>query len=338
MSSPMKYIFPLLAVLLMAACTSNDQKTNTTTNGDSIRIINRTDTIYVVRNVIITPANAYSDLFLDSGDVEEFIQQKKISGDDAERFRSFYNYRNLQFAWFSSDGLTEQARGFWNLQDMYGTTKPEKSFANRMDTLLEQQAFTFNRFDTSYAQTELSLTQAYLQFYKTHRDKLPFSDLAPEKTIPVKKEPELVMAERVLTQRSDTAKTMGTPYMLLKQKLVQYTAAAKQGGWQTLPASVKRVKKGASSADVALLKKRLQLSGDYPAGDTTKVFTDSLEAAVKSYQSRHSMRPSGLVTDSLLKSLNITVGERLRQILINIDRMQWIAVQTGNHIWVNIPD
>ena len=62
----------------------------------------------------ITPSNSYSDLFLDTAALKNFITQNKIGDSIARRLQSFYNTRNYQFAWFSSDGLTEQARGFWN--------------------------------------------------------------------------------------------------------------------------------------------------------------------------------------------------------------------------------
>src|SRR5438876_847281 len=73
------------------------------------------------RDKSISVSNSYSDLFFDSTALENFIKQKKIDDSIAQRIRSFYNARNYQFAWFSSDGLTEQARGFWNLHD-YATT------------------------------------------------------------------------------------------------------------------------------------------------------------------------------------------------------------------------
>ena len=50
--------------------------------------------------------------------------RKKIADSIADRIRSFYNTRNYQYAWFSSDGLTEQARAFWNLHDYVTTYDP----------------------------------------------------------------------------------------------------------------------------------------------------------------------------------------------------------------------
>jgi hypothetical protein len=81
------------------------------------------------RDESITKANSYSDLFLDTAAVASFITQNKVSDSVASRLKSFYNARNYQFAWFTSDGLTEQARGFWNLHD-YVTTYDNDSSLN----------------------------------------------------------------------------------------------------------------------------------------------------------------------------------------------------------------
>src|SRR3954469_11549506 len=93
----MRHIY-FSALILFVSCNPGQQKdTASGTSTDSGKIIVRTDTIYLTRNTGITPANSYSDLFLDSTAVEQFIQSKKLDDDEAKSFRSFYNYRNLQF-------------------------------------------------------------------------------------------------------------------------------------------------------------------------------------------------------------------------------------------------
>ncbi|MDP9229960.1 MAG: hypothetical protein M3O67_04710, partial [Bacteroidota bacterium] len=127
----MKLLIYLTPVFLFAGCNTGEQSDSSSktskTSSDSTRTVYHTDTVYMVRNAEITPANSYSDLFLDSKALEYFIQQKKIPGDEARGIRSFYNYRNLQFAWFTSQGFTEQARGFWNLQDKLENKTSDKT-------------------------------------------------------------------------------------------------------------------------------------------------------------------------------------------------------------------
>ena len=67
------------------------------------------------RNYSVTKDNAYNDMFLDSLAMERYISKRQLADKKiARRIRSFYNARNYQYAWFSTNGLTEQSRFFWN--------------------------------------------------------------------------------------------------------------------------------------------------------------------------------------------------------------------------------
>jgi murein L,D-transpeptidase YcbB/YkuD len=292
-----------------------------------------------VRNTGVTPANAYSDLFLDSAAVDNFILANKLSADDAKYFRSFYNYRNGQFAWFTSLGFTEQAKGFWNLQDQLGTNA-DKALRNKMDTLLNLDTLSVSRFDTSFARTEMELTQAYLLFFAANRNKTLFGQMSPEKAIPVKKENVIALADSILQQTTDTTfSKMTSPYYSLKKQLELYRGLARQGGWVPITGISKQIKKGGNSPLVSLIKKRLQQAGQLANTDTSSTFNDSLVVAITNYQFRHGMKPSGLITDSFIRSLNVPVEARMQQIITNLNRMMWMPANTEpNYISVNIPE
>jgi murein L,D-transpeptidase YcbB/YkuD len=335
----MKIIQYLLVSILFTACNTNQSGEDTVAGNNNGNVIVRTDTVYLTRNSGITPANSYSDLFIDSSVVGQFLQTKKLSDEDEARFRSFYNYRNFQFAWFTSLGFTEQAKGFWNLQDKFGANV-DKALRNKMDTLLNNDTLVISRYDTAIQKLELLLTDAYLNFYKTNRDKTQFAAISPEMLIPVKKESVLVIADTILAQRIDTAaNNTSRQYVLLKQKLQLYTSIAKNGGWGVTIPSSKQIKKGTSSPGISLIKKRLQKSGELSGTDTSRIFNDTLFTAIQSYQSRNGMKPTGIVTDTLIRSLNVPVEKRIGQLIINLNRMQWMpGKQEGNYLTVNIPD
>lgn len=115
-------------------------------------------------------------------------------------------------------------------------------------------------------------------------------------------------------------------------------AIAKQGGWQPIRAAAKQFKKGTSSAGVLQLKKRLQIVGDMPA-DTSAVFNDALETAIRNFQVRFGYSATGIITDAQIKDLNVPVTERVEQLLLNMGRMQWMIHEpAGEMIIVNIPE
>jgi hypothetical protein len=118
------------------------------------------------RDLSITKTNSYSDLFLDSTAVEKFIASKNIADTMARRMRSFYNTRNYQFSWFTSGGLTEQARAFWNLHDYVttydqDTSLRDKALQKRMDALIVEESLRASA-SPDFVQTELTLTKHFI--------------------------------------------------------------------------------------------------------------------------------------------------------------------------------
>lgn len=297
------------------------------------------------RDYSITKANSYSDLFLDSAAMEKFIAGKKLPDSLARRMRSFYNSRNYQFAWFTSAGLTEQTRAFWNLHDYVttydnDTTLRDKALQKRMDALVAEENLTANSTG-SFAQTELTLTQHFIQYILTNYEKGYVKRKEMERFIPYKKRDALEVADSLLNKKHKDNKyfeDVHEPYRKLKEKLAVYYQVAKSGGWPQIPA-VKTLKKGMHSPAVAFIKKRLQLSGDMPGNDTSQLFTDTLEYAVSRFQQSLGYTPTGTVNAQLVKDMNVPAKQRLGQILLNMDRMRWMPTEpSGQLIMVNIPE
>src|SRR6476620_7052256 len=150
----MKILQFILPAVLLFACNTRQQNDTLETSGNQEAVHVPSDTVYLDRNTAVTATNSYSDLFLDSNAINEFISTNNLPADDQKWLRSFYNYRNMQFAWFSSQGFTEQAKGFWNLKDKMGVNT-DKRLSNKMDTLLNMDTLTVANDDTTIAATEL---------------------------------------------------------------------------------------------------------------------------------------------------------------------------------------
>jgi murein L,D-transpeptidase YcbB/YkuD len=291
------------------------------------------------RDLSITEANAYSDLFLDSNAVESFIQKEKLNDSSATSLRNFYRVRNYQYAWFTSDGPTEQARGLWGL---YASGKdsssndPANDIKDRMDTLLQHDSITVAKNDSSFVQTELALTQQLFQYASENPQHI--SKKSIYYLVPAKKMTAMEYADSILNKQKDSSFYAGNKgYNLLKQQLADYYSIAKNGGWGTL-ASTTKLKKGTKSPEVGIIKKRLQLSKDYKGTDTSNVFSDSLETAVKSFQQRNGLKPTGVINDSMINILNVPVEQRIQQLIVNMNRMLWIPQQIdSSRIEVSIP-
>ena len=289
------------------------------------------------RDESITEANAYSDLFLDSASIENYIQKEKLEDSAARALRGFYRVRNYQYAWFTSGGMTEQAKGLWNVYTE-DSSHAGKALKQQMDTLLQNDSLRVIKGDSSFVRTELALTRELVHYAQGQPNGV-ITSANFYYLVPAKKQDPLLLADSVLHKQSDSALYTGNKaYHSLKQQLAVYYKAAKDSNWQVLPAGVQNLKKGASSPAVTALKKHLRLTGDYTASDTTHVFTDSLEMAIKEVQQRNGLAPTGMVNDSLVAVLNISPEQRVEQLLVNMNRVLWMQPPgDSNRIVVNIP-
>ncbi|MBC7867407.1 MAG: L,D-transpeptidase family protein, partial [Gloeobacteraceae cyanobacterium ES-bin-316] len=151
----------------------------------------------------------------------------------------------------------------------------------------------------------------------------------------------LLLSDSLITKKHKDGKyyeDVNNSYKLLKDQLKNYTAIAKQGGWTMITAQAKTIKKGSASADVLTLKKRLQITGDM-AVDSSNIFDAGVEEGIRHFQTRFGYAPTGILTDGLIKDMNVPVLSRVKQLLLNMGRMQWMINEpAGQMIVVNIPE
>jgi murein L,D-transpeptidase YcbB/YkuD len=333
------FLTTIVFFAVFISCHSNsDNKNDPSKQGYEKRISKR--------DLNINASNAYNDLFFDSMQLVKFIRENKIADSLGRRMISFYNTRNYQFAWFTNNGLTEQALGFWNMlnyQATYGKDSllNDKILFNKMTRYSEEDSFTVSSTDRNIINTELKLTEHFIMNTLNNTEEGYVKRKEMERFIPLKKEDPLKLADSLLTKKHKDNKyyeDINNSYKLLKEQLGKYYAIARQGGWAEIKVPAKQIKKGASSAAVILLKKRLQLTGDMNA-DSTAIFNDALVSGIKNVQLRFGYTPNGILTDGLLKDLNVPVIYRIQQLLINMGRMQWMINEpVGQMIVVNIPE
>lgn len=300
------------------------------------------------RDFSVTPENAYNDLMLDSLAMEQYIVSRRLSDKKISlRIRSFYNARNYQYAWFSSNGLTEQARFFWNQYDyavthLKDTTLINSEFYKHAERYLNQEKMTANSKDSLIRNTEFGFTEHFIRYINSTYEKGYVKRKEQEKFIPIKKIDPVLMADSILNKKHSDDKyyeQVNEMYAGLKNNLQLYLDITKAGGWLSIPAIKKSLKKGDSLDVITAVKKRLQMTKDMPGSDSSQLFTDALELAVKTFQRRHGYKETGEINSTLVKDMNVPASKRLMEILVNMDRMRWMPQKPkGNLIIVNLPE
>ena len=100
------------------------------------------------------------------------------------------------------------------------------------------------------------------------------------------------------------------------------------------------LKRGERSSRVAQIKKRLQISGDYPKNAPIDwTFDRRLEEAVKTYQRRYLLRITGTVDKRMTYYLNQPAQKNIQAIITNLDKTKLYPKQfEKEYVEVNIPD
>jgi murein L,D-transpeptidase YcbB/YkuD len=140
-------------------------------------------------------------------------------------------------------------------------------------------------------------------------------------------------------------KTIEPPFFAYRQTeaaLNRYLELARRDDGELLPVPAKPVRSGDSYAGVPRLRKLLHLLGDLREQDQTlsagMIYEGNLVDAVKHYQKRHGLDPSGRIDAPTVKQLNTPLRRRVDQLELTLERWRWLPHTFARPpIVVNIP-
>ena len=116
-----------------------------------------------------------------------------------------------------------------------------------------------------------------------------------------------------------------------------YEDIVARGGWAPVPET--QLQAGDSDAGVAFLRARLAASGDYKGEASASThFEGELEKAVRRFQASNGLTPTGIVDKRTIAALNVPAAARLKQLKVNLGRLEGLAGSVGQkYVVVNIP-
>lgn len=124
-------------------------------------------------------------------------------------------------------------------------------------------------------------------------------------------------------------------YQGLKSSLQAFTDQAANGGWPKVPEGPV-LKPGDVDARIDDLRKRLTLTGELEvrAAGNGELYDDALVQAVRKFQENNDLSSDGVVGPATLAALNVTVGARIDQIRVNLERARWVLRDIGSEMVV----
>ncbi|GAB3164368.1 L,D-transpeptidase family protein [Telluribacter humicola] len=132
-------------------------------------------------------------------------------------------------------------------------------------------------------------------------------------------------------------------YDKLQQHLKTYRRIMEEGGWPAIEKGGE-LSLGDSSQRVVAIRKRLHMTGDLTTApgqwQRPAVYDSSLISAVNRYQARNGLEVQPEITSSMVEVMNVPVETRLKQIMLNLDRIRWFASgeMPKTYVLVNVPE
>lgn len=266
---------------------------------------------------------------------------------DFKEFRpqidELYKKHNYHYVWYDKDGMIEFAEALFNRSNQIGADGvvvniPYKSEINNL--------FYDNRGDKPQLSSELLISSLYFFYAKNVLNGVETSQskqtgwYLPREKLDYVAYLDTLMKDPNRLQKDDSE--LMPMYFNLKKGLNQYRKIQKAGGWGTINMDngVKSIKIGDSSSVVAQVRKRLFLSGDLKSDSKKSVFDEELQTAIVNYEVRNNQNADSIITPSLVADLNVPVEDRIKTIVVNMERCRWIPVDNlkkGEYISVNIP-
>ncbi len=338
---------PLIIILAFAALISSCDST-----GKKNKKVIRKAT-YSKIDTSINPSNAYNDLFMDSTAVNSYLRADTTLSEELKKaIVSFYNSRNFEYAWFSSEGLPEQTKSFWNLLKNYYNYSDDKTILDKkMDAKLNDlfdEELKLTAENEKIRKMELDLTKYLYQYAeKENENDMDFDLQSLEWYVPKKKMSLDEMVTMAIDNKNQYA-TKNAPsngnFIKMRETLEKYKKIKDQGGWDTIHIEKNSIKLGYKGPEIIQLRKRLAQEGFTSSTDSLKgnVYDESLAKAVKMAKWMYGYRTDDTtLSKEFMQDLNISVDERLQQILINMNRMRWTPLESNTdqrYLLVNIPE
>lgn len=132
-------------------------------------------------------------------------------------------------------------------------------------------------------------------------------------------------------------------YYKLKAMLKKYKAIEKNNQWKKIDidvANYKDLKPFDSGVAVKQIRERLFVVGDLPQDSKRDVYDEEMMAGILKYKKRYGLKLNYTLTIDHINQMNEPVGNRIKTIMLNMERCRWIPAQlaqASEYVMVNIP-
>lgn len=292
-------------------------------------------------------AEKFQPVPLDSLSIDKFLSEKPEFAEFANDFRQFYKANDYKYAWYGEQGMIEFAHllaGYLAHEDKDGL-HAKVPYWDEFRELIhydDSDGKGIDNLEHPDITTELMLTGEYFFYAKNSwagevkvdgwylpRKELSYSNLLLKNL----KSGSLADAEK---------ESVIPQYIWLKKALNDYRHRLRDLEKETEVAEIGKssLKRNDSSEVVVSVRKRLKELGYETTSDSSAVFDENLEETVNRFRKNHGLTPNGSISQSVIAQLNISIADRIDQMIVNLERFRWMPNENhpDEYILVNIPD
>ncbi|MBZ0217052.1 MAG: L,D-transpeptidase family protein [Fimbriimonadaceae bacterium] len=262
---------------------------------------------------------------------------------DRIALQEFYAARDYRSFWIENGKLSAKARRvvfFLSRSATYGLD-PE---AYKSDLL----SFGFGE-PASGSQTalaEIQMAEAVLLYARqAHSGRIAPRqasrnlDINPEMPDPSAILADLAAAEDIKAQLI-SYNPPGPEFAALQEELARLKEVAATGGWVTIGAG-NAIKPGMRDDRVITLKQRFGIPMPPPIiadPEQVRLYDGEVVDAVKMFQLEHGLADDGVIGPATLNQLNMSVIDRIYQVLANMERRRWMPREMADfYVQVDVP-
>lgn len=286
----------------------------------------------------------YSNIPMDSTTISSFYKTYPDLKKYQKETISLYQKHNYNQIWFDKKGIVEFGH---SLYAKYSTIEKEGlkvvfPYQNMLEGIFNDDVENTLNQET----TELMITNLYF-FYADKVYNGIDSKISTEMgwLLPRKQISYISLLDSVMQNSKsslDDSKVLIGQYYKLREVLVKYREIEKNGGWNPidLDPNLKSYKPGDSAKAIGQIRERLFVTGDIKDNNKSAIYDQELVEAVNHYQIRNGFKSDNLILPKHIKQMNQPIGERIKQIMVNMERCRWISPEITNayeYILVNIP-
>lgn len=289
---------------------------------------------------VITPEDRIA---FDSAKLETFFKQYPEFKKYEKEISELYNKEDFHYVWYDKDGRVDFAEVLYGKVSEIKEEGVVKQIPYKSDI---DKLFSERKGEKASLENDLLVSAMYFYYTKNVLEGVDSKTskqtgwYLPRPNVSYVDYLEELMKDPEKLDKDETENI--TQYYLLKKGLKRYQDIQKKGGWGKIdfPTDKKNLKEGDNHPAIAQVRTRLFISGDLKADNKSTVFDADLKTGLATYETRHNRTPDYILTPKLIEEMNIPVEDRIKTIIVNMERCRWIDPNIMNAkelISVNIP-